>query len=118
MSVLIKGMKMPTNCFDCSYRFDTPGGAYCITLDKDFEEGVDIYETSRPEWCPLVEVKANHGNLIDQNQILKDIQFCIEMTAFGEDYGDEIIKEEHRLLKAVLEYISEQPAAIEAEEIK
>lgn len=53
MSVLIKGMEMPKDCYDCEFhRSDYPD--WCdlsITCRKD------VYDTSiRQEWCPLVEV--------------------------------------------------------------
>ena len=55
MSVLIKGMKMPSSC------------NFCIMLDEDdknfcyaeLKAVTDIYD-DRPTWCPLVEVKPTH----------------------------------------------------------
>lgn len=69
MSVLIKGMKMPRNCGECRLRWrsvitdmDT-----CKVLLKDIWKA-DLL-TERLEDCPLVEVPAPHGRLIDEKQI-------------------------------------------------
>lgn len=46
MSVLIKGMEMPENCWDC------PLESY-----SECYNGRQVGSIDRPEWCPLEEVK-------------------------------------------------------------
>ena len=55
MSILIKGMDMPTSCADC------PIWSRCYELFAAQERFIK----ERPEWCPLVEVPTPHGWLID-----------------------------------------------------
>ena len=63
MSVLIKGMEMPKRCFGCIFLTTVPN-FFCLAGKRDLcaEHGINI---SRPDWCPLVEVKTQHGRLID-----------------------------------------------------
>ena len=69
MSVLIKGMEMPTSCESCPCKTsDAFGGLGCqatgyIPLRKANQD--------RPDWCPLVPVPP-HGRLIDADALIKD----------------------------------------------
>ena len=77
MSMLIKGMEMPTSCDKC--RFCVNG----FTDDAPmYECAVQSYENVsvlvesggkpfdfRPDWCPLIEIPAPHGRLIDADAI-------------------------------------------------
>lgn len=78
--LLIKGMKMPDNCTLCEI---IPRCSYCegyndvcpfkpnnVDEEWDFSEG--IFPTSRPDWCPLVEI-PQHGDLIDRNALKTSI---------------------------------------------
>ena len=40
-------------------------------MNKDLrrEHGINI---SRPDWCPLVEVKTPHGDLVDRSELLAE----------------------------------------------
>lgn len=66
MSVLIKGMDMPKNCFDCPC-FTEHGYDFC-ELD---EERRMVYD-GKPDWCPLVFVPTPHGDLIDRTKLYED----------------------------------------------
>ena len=57
MSVLIKGMEMPSKCGECFLRVE--------------ECKQRIYMEKRPPHCPLVEVPP-HGDLIDRDALIKD----------------------------------------------
>lgn len=59
MSVLIKGMVMPKNCFQCQIKKGCDNAWY---LDTE----------NRPDNCPLVEVPTPHGDLIDRQKLLED----------------------------------------------
>ena len=74
MSILIKGMKMPKNCpqCPCAYWADhstflgcnvKPGKRYAMK-DEEYRK-----LSTRPNWCPLVEVPTPHGRLIDAKTI-------------------------------------------------
>ena len=52
MSVIVKGMKMPNNCYECPCcASDDWYGYYCL-LDDESRSACD----GRPDWCPLVEI--------------------------------------------------------------
>lgn len=56
MSVIIKSMKIPENCFECPLAGKNFGGPdYCGILDEFTP--VNYSTGTRPEWCPLEEVK-------------------------------------------------------------
>ena len=55
MSILIKGMTMPETCLDCPLHCSVP-----------FEDRDD---SRRAISCPLVEIPAPHGELIDRSKI-------------------------------------------------
>ena len=61
MSVLIKGMEMPTNCRHCPCADD--GSRYCKAANEY------IPMLGKPKFCPLIEVPTPHGRLIDETQI-------------------------------------------------
>lgn len=68
MGVYIKGMKMPRYCDECKLLYDC---AYCIALEKTTD-----WKTShkrRRDDCPLVEVKALHGRLIDADALRREM---------------------------------------------
>ena len=62
MSVLVKGMKMPSSCGTC----EASGTGVCKLwmASKDFS-------VRHPD-CPLVEVPVPHGDLIDRQRLLED----------------------------------------------
>ena len=63
MSVLIKGMEMPTCCEECRLWVDR----WCYaTEERGYEEGM---VRKKPDWCPLVEV-PKHGRLIDADKMV------------------------------------------------
>jgi len=64
MSILIKGMKMPKNCYDCEFR----QSGYPDWCDLSITCR-DVYNTSiRQKWCPLIEL-PDHGDLIDIDKL-------------------------------------------------
>lgn len=65
MSVLIKGMEMPEDCFSCPLKEE----GFCNITNAYAGQ---IYE--RNSDCPLVEVPTPHGRLVD-------------VDAFKADYG-------------------------------
>lgn len=66
MSVIIKGMTMPNTCYDCEFH----QSGYPDWCDLSFIS-LDIDKTSRrPDWCPLVEIPDDHGDLIDRDALM------------------------------------------------
>ena len=62
MSVLIEGMDMPENCWDCSLL----NASSCPC--KNYSSALE-YTTSRHPDCPLIEVPEPHGRLGDLDEL-------------------------------------------------
>lgn len=70
MSVLIKGIEMPTSCFYCPFRRKVdPDNIMCIVTRECFEETyAGTIETRNRGNCPLIPV-PDHGRLIDADAL-------------------------------------------------
>lgn len=94
MSVLIKGMEMPTRCWDCL--LNTYG--YCMASEHS-----DIIPSDAPipSWCPLVPVPP-HGKLIEKNAVFELIRSFLNV--------------DRQLPVEFMKALYELPTIIEAEE--
>ena len=105
MGVYIKGMEMPTSCYDCDFAYqdqDSEHNVYwtCAAVHKS----ACMHE--RREDCPLVPVPP-HGRLIDAGKIgLTD--FEIILCQKGNPFKN--------ALEMLLEKIENAPTIIPAEE--
>ena len=74
MSVLIKGMEMPTNCADCPLNYDQM--ACAVTWTRWWSDSMVIMnfdsDKERMPNCPLIEVPTPHGRLIDADKFKAD----------------------------------------------
>ena len=116
MSVLIKGMEMPKDCRDCPMEmFYSCGDTRCRVTNKllawDYEA---IPFIGRPDWCPIVEVPAPHGRLIDADALKN----YIENDGHTEAFAMAHIGREGKffLMGNIIADIDGQPTVIEAEE--
>ena len=66
MSILIKDMKMPKGCDECTCN----SGIYCNAMPINFCGYTE--DEDRSEWCPLVEVPP-HGDLVDRDALMTEI---------------------------------------------
>ena len=75
MSVLIKGMEMPTNCADCPLNYDQM--ACAVTWTRWWSDSMVIMnfdsDKERMPNCPLIEVPTPHGRLIDADALIADL---------------------------------------------
>lgn len=62
MSILIKGMTMPKNCFECNFAVD----GTCVAMRPIRIRDWKAKETTN--YCPLVELPP-HGRLIDADAL-------------------------------------------------
>ena len=62
MSVLIKGIKMPEDCFSCPLKEE----GFC-NITNVYAGGIN----ERNSDCPLVELPEKHGRLIDAFELLR-----------------------------------------------
>ena len=84
LDILIRGMEMPENCFDCPFGEDVDVGvgvAHGCSILKDFAQ----YANERHRDCPLVEIQTPHGDLIDSDSVV-NAQF------YDEEHEEWIVK--------------------------
>ena len=98
MGVYIKGMDMPVSCAVC----DTRGGSNCF-LSKLLSYP-DVLRRRHPD-CPLVEVKAPHGDLVDRDAILSFIDMGHLSNHATKSWND----------TEVVDMLESRPTVIEAE---
>jgi hypothetical protein len=65
MSVIVKGMKMPSNCAHC----------ICASEDSRYCAAANEYipMLGKPDFCPLVALPDKHGDLIDRSDLVKSL---------------------------------------------
>jgi len=102
-SVLIKGMRMPEECRDCPLEmyYMNCGDTRCRATNKLLADDYRAIPFSgRPDWCPLVEVPAPHGDLIDiDSKITIGIKDGLKVTTVRDLLNDKAV----RLPKTVIE---------------
>ena len=104
MSVLIKGIEMPTNCDECEL-------CTCYVREDGTEESYRCVITFYPihkfderhEYCPLVKI-PQHGRLIDADKLKEEFPH-------DEDWDYPVNTNSY-----VVETIDKSPTIIEAEE--
>ena len=84
MSVLIKGMEMPENCYEC--RFQSELRLYCNAMPDNFCGNTDDIE--RPDWCPLISIPTPHGRLIDADEFEREFNNHL-LPILVKKYGEE-----------------------------
>ena len=116
MSVLIKNMRIPTSCSECSCcGYYGIGDHVCDITGKDVE-----YEPSlekRLDDCPLVELPAEHGRLGDLDAMAFDESeaYMSAQAKLGRDVITTGINSiVHRKIQLL---IMDTPTVIEAEEV-
>lgn len=106
MSILIKGMEMPKNCWYCSFEHE----CYCMAT-KRLLELADVHKTAeRPNGCPLIELPP-HGRLIDADEFLE------WYSSEGFDIDEEEWEKMHVTIGTLRANIADAPTVIEAEEV-
>ena len=106
MSVVIRGMKMPKSCDECPCYYETEGAwrNECEVFGKEY-----IADDYRPEWCPLVELPAEHGRLIDADALKDTLDYYIREAGWSDEINE-------ALTWVRDEFIDHEPTVIEAEE--
>ena len=107
MSGLVRGMDLPTSCGTCHLRKSNEDRVWCPILGEYI-----CFETEflgRKINCPLVEVPAPHGRLIDADAFDERVRVAGGMSEeeLTEDFKDGV--------QTVLYMLSKQPTIIEAE---
>lgn len=98
MSVVIRGMKMP-NCYNCTLE------SICLRWAK---HDVEWQKQNRDENCPIVELPAQHGRLIDADALIARIRRAKELQPELSDlYENEALE--------MLLWVGTEPTVIESE---
>ena len=118
MSVLIKGMEMPTNCADCPLNYDQM--ACAVTWTRWWSDSMVIMnfdsDKERMPNCPLIEVPTPHGRLIDADKFEFEMNDKL-LVALTEKYGEEEAKRGlHFSFRDCICNIQCQKTVIEAED--
>ena len=99
MSVLVKGMEMPKTCEECAFGYEED-----VAWMACIPQGVSVRKESvsgicEPH-CPLIEVPAPHGDLIDiDSKITVAIKDGLKVTTARKLLNDRAV----RLPKTVIE---------------
>ena len=61
MSILIKGMEMPSECEYCRFcrYYPENGNVWCNATNRLLRRRTVHLDIPRPDWCPLVEVQED-----------------------------------------------------------
>ena len=77
MSIIIKGMEMPTNCWLCqlSVLLEKPREMLFCRIIKE-----EVLRNKVDGNCPIVEVPTPHGDLIDRETAKKTVRRALEVN--------------------------------------
>lgn len=127
MSVLIKGMDMPSECRGCKlmdYDINT-GKTWCFPADAILAEDYKSIDfDGRPDWCPLVEVKEPHGDMIDRDELIKDLEHDVAIDQDSLDYEElteinrSLIQSDKDIKQNVIDLLEHASRIIEAEGVE
>ena len=83
MGILIKGIEMPKNCNECPLHFYEGQAICCCRALPAIEDGEILkpWKNKRKD-CPLVEVPAPHGRLIDVDTLMDEGMDIYHMDYF------------------------------------
>lgn len=100
MSILIKGMEMPTSCFYCPFRRKiNPDDIQCLVTRDVFEETfAGTIEMRNRGFCPIIEVPP-HGRLIDADELIDDVRRHSE-SYFADDFAHEWVDKASTVIPA------------------
>lgn len=120
MSVVIKGMKIPKGCSFCKMKEQNRHGQCSIT-GTEWENDTMILlnfdsDKERLSDCPLVEIPANHGRLIDADDLMKRYNLT-EATKYG-NYTREQQEFSYStmMMYEIADMVDDAPVVIDAEE--
>lgn len=109
MSIIVKGMKMPTTCTFCdlAHAMKTSDGSVRLAcgVKGDWQ---DTY-THRPAWCPLVELPEKHGRLIDADDAMVTLSSALKKAIRKKDDAEAFT------IGAIEGFLKASPTVIEAE---
>ena len=109
-SLIIKGMKMPSECREChlSRYFSSVGITICVAAEVMLAEDYKpVRFEGRHEKCPLVELPEKHGRLVDADALKDTLDYYIREAGWSEEINkalgwvkDEFIDSERTIVEA------------------
>ena len=102
MSVLIKGMQMPEDCFSCPLKEE----GFCNITNA---YAAQVYK--RNSDCPLVELPEHHGRLIDADRLMRVYEDRLEKVIDRYDMDSS----EAGILSGAMKLLMVESGIIEAE---
>ena len=96
MSLIIKDVRMPDDCYDCVCCSDC---YFCNLLGRSIP--FLLRSNGRLENCPLVELPEHHGRLIDENEVRTVINWLLtqpQRPTWNDTYNT--IKEMNAVIEA------------------
>ena len=110
MSILVKGLIMPSCCDGCTFSdwSNLHQTACCKLHDYDpcFSDHSREYTDKRADFCPLVEIPV-HGRLIDADALKETLDYYICEANWGDEVNkglrwvkDEFINSENTVIEA------------------
>ena len=97
--------EIPSDCTKCRWAMCNYPTVYCRLMHKGSDMLMAI--KSRPDWCPLIEVKVPHGELIDKTEILEYLITCLQNGRPRSDLYS---------INEIVNYIEEMDVIVKAEE--
>lgn len=77
MSVLIKGMTIPPNCFMCNLSYMKGERLFCSVTREE------VIRAKRAIECPIIEIPP-HGDLIDRDALIKSLdELCNRVCQYS-----------------------------------
>lgn len=121
MSVIIKGMKMPKNCEECTFH-STEDIFFDIVHECEVKNNYIIKDDIHiiPLDCPLIEFPDYHGRLIDADALVKDLKYDVELDAKALDDTEftwrdrDIIQFDKDCKQNAVDLLQKSPTVIEA----
>lgn len=108
MSVLIKGIDIPEDCPMCPLAHWTVSDTFAgCEITKKYFEREELETNYRPEFCPLVKIPEQHGNLIDVDAYINEIEFKVKIAKQIARYDTERAKDMKDAIVAYTQIISE-----------
>jgi hypothetical protein len=89
MSILIKGMEMPKDCWHCPMINNVDECCLLTEEQHDMYEGV--MDQVQAAFCPLVEIPP-HGRLIDADKLLTSKSVGTQIAGWGKMYHETCIE--------------------------
>ena len=106
MSLLIKGVEMPDSCLNCRFRTTILKNVLSPTMRTSayacLISGMEInnwYEEKHKN-CPLVEIPTPHGDLVDRDDLIDEINRVTFVKRYDYDVAYNIVTDAETIIEA------------------